>query len=47
MILIAAIAGFFVVVLIAYILFAPPAREEETEWTIFGTLLFGEMDGDE
>jgi len=44
----AAIAGFVFVALIAYVFFAPAdAEDEETEWMILGTILFGEMsDGD-
>lgn len=48
MLLIAALALFIVISLVAYVLFAPPSREdEETEWMVFGTILFGEMDGED
>jgi hypothetical protein len=45
--MVAAIAAFVFIALVAYLL-APHSREaEETEWMILGTVLFGEMDGDE
>ncbi len=47
MVLIAAVAGIIFLMIVGYVLFGPPPGEdEETEWTIFATLLFGEMDGD-
>ena len=44
----AAFAAFVFIAVLAYV-FAPPGDQvdEETEWWIFGWLLFGGMDGEE